>query len=74
MNRPDQLTPERYVDEHRDRLLNLIRHGDPFIRTLALATLVQGGGEGDIQVARQKLDLLAELDPEERAKVMEADV
>lgn len=62
----DPLTgPQRYVQENRDELLELIMHGDPFIRTVGLAILYKGGQKADIDTVIRELELLKKLDDDE---------
>jgi len=62
----DPLTgPQRYVQQNRDDLITLIKHGDPFIRTLALTILYESGQEADIDRVIYEPELLKELDDDE---------
>lgn len=56
--------PQQYVQENRDDLMLLIQHGDEFIRTCALAVLIKGGDEADIEKAKRELELLQEVGDE----------
>ncbi|MFB6205795.1 MAG: hypothetical protein ABEJ05_04610 [Haloglomus sp.] len=54
--------PEQYVRENRETLVEVFKHGtDPFVRALALAALVEYGGEPDIERARNELDRAEDL-------------
>lgn len=59
-----------YVDEHRQELRSLVRNGDGFIRTLALAVLIRGGGQADLELAEKELQLAKELDEETLREVL----
>lgn len=59
----DEISPEEYVHNHRDTLVEIIKHGnDEFVRALALAALVEYGGEPDIEVVKREIDRVAELE------------
>lgn len=63
MNHSTDLDPDEYVRENRDTLIEIIKHGtDPFVRSLALAALVEFGGEPEIERVRRELDRAAELE------------
>ena len=48
--------PETYVREHRETLVEVIKHGnDDFVRALALAALVEFGGDPDVEAVRRDL-------------------
>jgi hypothetical protein len=57
--KPDE-TPtdelQRYVQENRDLLTRVLRHGDTEARGYALALLAKGGTEGDIEEVQQVLE------------------
>lgn len=54
--------PDEYVRENRETLVKIIKHGnDEFVRALALAALVEFGGEPDIEQVRRELDRAEEL-------------
>jgi hypothetical protein len=49
--------PDRYVSQNREELVDIIKHGtDPFVRSLAMAALVEFGDDPDIQQVRHELD------------------
>ncbi|AXG11666.1 hypothetical protein [Haloplanus rubicundus] len=51
--------PDRYVRENRETLVRIIKHGnDDFVRALALAAIVEYGGDPEIQTLRRELDRL----------------
>lgn len=53
--------PDRYVRENRETLVRIIKHGnDDFIRALALAAIVEYGGEPEVETLRRELDRLEE--------------
>jgi len=59
------LTPaQEYVQEHRDDLMYLLRNGDETVRALALAVLLQGGQDADVQLVKRELELYQEADLE----------
>lgn len=60
-----RLPAERYVQQHRDDLIKLVKHDDPFIRTLAIAMLYKGGQEAELEQVIRELELLKELDSDE---------
>lgn len=48
---------EDYVDDHRDSLVRIIKHGDdPFVRSLAMAALVEYGSEPELEQVRDEID------------------
>lgn len=54
--------PDEYVRENRETLVKIIKHGnDEFVRALALAALVEFGGDPDIEQVRRELDRAEEL-------------
>lgn len=49
--------PEAYVREHRDDLIEIIKHGDDaFVRGLALAAIIEYGEDPDVE------DLIVEIE------------
>jgi hypothetical protein len=49
--------PDRYVRENRETLVKIIKHGnDDFVRALALAALVEYGGDPAVEQLRHELD------------------
>jgi hypothetical protein len=61
------LTPaQRYVQEHRDDLLEILKNGDKTARMLAFAVLLDGGRDVDIELVERELQLLQEVDEEWR--------
>lgn len=53
--------PDRYVAENREQLVDIIKHGtDPFVRSLAMAALVEFGDDPDIQQVQHELDQAVE--------------
>jgi hypothetical protein len=58
------IDPDEYVRNNRDTLVRIIKHGnDDFVRSLALAALVEFGEDPDIEKVRRELEKAAELDP-----------
>lgn len=54
--------PDEYVHENRETLVEIIKHGtDEFVRALALAALVEFGGDPEIERVRRELDRAEEL-------------
>lgn len=49
---------QRYVQENRDLLTRVLRHGDTEARGYALALLANGGTEDDIEEVQQVLEEL----------------
>jgi hypothetical protein len=48
---------EAYVDEQRDSLVRIIKHGDdPFVRALAMAAFVEHGSEPELKQVRDEID------------------
>mgnify|MGYP006298974009 CR=1 FL=1 len=62
--------PRRYVQEHRDDLIYLLLNGEPYVRGVAMAVLIEGGGRAEIDQVIRELQLARELDPETREKVI----
>lgn len=55
MTTPDD--QNQYVRENHETLVEIIQHGtDPFVRSLALAALIEFGDEPDIERVRQELE------------------
>ncbi|MFC3957581.1 hypothetical protein [Halovivax cerinus] len=49
--------PDEYVRENRETLVKIIKHGnDDFVRALALAAIVEYGGEPDLEKVRREVD------------------
>lgn len=51
---------QRYVQENRDLLTRVLRHGDTEARGYALALLANGGTEDDIEDVQRELEDLNE--------------
>jgi hypothetical protein len=63
MSRTNHLDPDQYVRENRATLVEIIKHGnDEFVRALALAALVEFGGQPELEKVRHELDRAAELE------------
>jgi hypothetical protein len=64
-NAPDARPPTtKYVQENRDDLMYILKNGDRTLRVLALAVLLEGGREADIELVERELELLQEVDDE----------
>jgi len=56
------LDPDEYVRKNRDTLVRIIKHGnDDFVRSLALAALVEYGDDPDIEKVRRELERAARM-------------
>ena len=54
---PETTDPDDYVRQNAETLVEIIKHGtDPFVRSLALAALVEFGDEPDLERVRHELD------------------
>lgn len=54
--------PETYVREHRETLVEIIKHGDDdFVRALCLAAIVKYGTDPDVAQLQQEIARLDEL-------------
>lgn len=57
-----QLDPYEYVQENREQLKRIVRHGsDEFTRALALQFLVEYGGERDLKQIKREVELALEV-------------
>lgn len=57
----NDVDPDEYVQEHRETLVDIIKHGnDDFVRAFAIAVLVEYGGEPDLEQVRRELDRAAQ--------------
>lgn len=45
----------RYVQANREELIEAVKHGDQFVRKLAIAALARGG-EANLEVAKRELE------------------
>lgn len=55
-------SPDEYVRENRETLVEVIKHGDDdFVRALAMAALVEYGGEPELEKVRRELDRAADF-------------
>lgn len=55
--------PDDYVRENRETLVTIIKHGnDDFVRALAMAAIVEFGGEPELEKVRRELDRAANLE------------
>lgn len=56
------IDPDEYVRNNRDTLVRIIKHGnDDFVRSLALAALVEYGDDPDIEKVRRELEKAARM-------------
>lgn len=56
----------QYVRENRDTLVEIIKHGsDPFVRSLALAALVEFGSNPDLERVQRELERAKKLEDTE---------
>jgi len=54
---------DEYVRENRATLVRIIKHGnDDFVRSLALAAVVEYGGEPELEKVRRELDRAVEME------------
>ena len=52
-----QPDPETYARENKETLVRIIKHGnDQFVRSLALAVLIEYGDDPDLQELRSEID------------------
>jgi hypothetical protein len=59
---PGKIDPDDYVRNNREALVDIIKHGnDDFVRALALAALVEYGGDPEIEKVRRELEAAAEM-------------
>lgn len=57
------IDPDEYVRNNRDTLVRIVKHGnDDFVRSLALAALVEYGEDPDIEKVRRELEKAARMD------------
>lgn len=62
MSPTENVDPDEYVRTNRDALVDVIKHGnDVLVRSLALAALVEYGGDPEIEKVRRELEKAAEL-------------
>jgi hypothetical protein len=55
-------TPEKYVENHKETLIEIIKHGDDdFVRALSLAALVEYGEDPDVEELQAEIERLDEL-------------
>lgn len=55
-------SPEEFVEENRDELMEILLNGDRTLRALAIAILLEGGDDPDIELVKRELELFEELD------------
>lgn len=57
-----QQDPETYVRENKETLVHIIKHGDDqFVRSLALAILVEYGDDPDLHELRSEIDRITDV-------------
>ena len=63
MAKAEAIDPDEYVRNNRKALVRIIKHGnDDFVRALALAAIVEYGGDPDIEKVQRELERAAEVD------------
>lgn len=62
-------SPEEFVREHREELMEVLLNGDRTLRALAIAILLEGGDDPDIDLVKRELELFEELDEEYREEL-----
>jgi len=66
MAKANAIDPDEYVRNNRDTLVRIVKHGnDDFVRSLALAALVEYGEDPDIEKVRRELEKAARMDQPE---------
>jgi hypothetical protein len=66
MAKAQAIDPDEYVRNNRDTLVRIVKHGnDDFVRSLALAALVEYGEDPDIEKVRGELVKAARMDQPE---------
>lgn len=59
----DVLTPaQRYVRDHREDIMEMLKNGDQTLRVLAIALLLEGGTSPDIESVRRELELMEKVE------------
>lgn len=58
--------PEEFVSEHREELMEILLNGDRTLRAIAIAILIEGGDDPDIDLVKRELELFEELDEKVR--------
>lgn len=68
MNKPNSTpsNPEEFVSEHREELMEILLNGDRTLRAIAIAILIEGGDDPDIDLVKRELELFEELDEKVR--------
>ncbi|MBB6647911.1 hypothetical protein [Halobellus ruber] len=62
-------SPEEFVDEHREELMEILLNGDRTLRALAIAILLEGGDDPDIDLVKRELELFEDLDEKVREEL-----
>ncbi len=58
--------PDEFVSEHREELMEILLNGDKTLRALAIAILLEGGDDPDIDLVKRELELFEDLDEKVR--------
>lgn len=57
----DPRTPSQaFVQDHRDKLMHALKHGNETIRAIAFAILLEGGENADVELVERELELYKE--------------
>ena len=51
-----------FVNKNRQELMEVLLSGDKTLRALAIAILLEGGDDSDIELVKRELELFEELD------------
>lgn len=52
--------PNNYVREHKETLIEIVKHGDDeFVRALALAALVEYGDDPELHTVQREVEKMA---------------
>ncbi|WP_137288600.1 hypothetical protein [Natronorubrum halophilum] len=61
MSQSASASPNNYVRENKETLVEIIKHGDDeFVRAMALAALVEFGDDPDLNTLRRELERMTE--------------
>lgn len=58
--------PREFVKENREELMEILLSGDRTVRAMAIAILLEGGDDADIDLVKRELELYEELDEKVR--------
>lgn len=56
--------PREFVKENREELMEILLNGDRTVRAMAIAILLEGGDDADIDLVKRELELYEKLDEE----------